>query len=105
MITEKWEQIKDLFEQALELSPEERQPFLADLTRQDPVMASEVAQLLQAHEEAGNFLLQPCSLESDFFEDLELEQHRFSPGDVLCGRFRIVQLIGQGGMGEVYKAW
>jgi serine/threonine protein kinase/Flp pilus assembly protein TadD len=105
MIAEKWEQIKDRFEQALELSPEERQSFLADLTREDPTMASEVAQLLHAHEEAGDFLLQPCSLASDFLEDLELEEYRFSPGDVLCGRFHIVHLIGRGGMGEVYKAW
>jgi tetratricopeptide (TPR) repeat protein len=28
----------------------------------------------------------------------------FSPGEVLLGRFRIVRLIGRGGMGEVYEA-
>src|SRR5215831_16021102 len=105
MITENWEQIKDLFEQALDLSPAERQSFLADLAQEDPAIAEEVTQLLRAHAEAGDFLLHPCSLESDFLEDLELDQHRFSPGEILCGRFRIVQLIGQGGMGEVYKAW
>lgn len=105
MIAEKWEQIKDLFEHALKLSPKERQEFLSELTREDPAIAPEVAQLLDAHEEAGDFLLQPCNLAVDFVEDLEAEQHRFSAGDVLCGRFRIVTLIGQGGMGEVYKAW
>src|SRR5438270_3539821 len=105
MIAEQWEHIKDLFEQALERSQEERRSFLADLTRQDPLIAGEVAQLLQSYEEAGDFLVQPCSLALDFLEELAVEQYRFAPGEVLCGRFRIVALIGQGGMGEVYKAW
>src|SRR4029077_1343249 len=102
MIAESREHIKNLFDSALDLPPEERPGFLS---RQDPAVADQVAKLLASLENSGDFMLHPCCLDCDFLEDLEAEQQRFSPGDVLCGRFRIVSLIGRGGMGEVYKAW
>lgn len=99
-----WERVKELVASALELDAPERLSFLSRLADEEPSVSAQVGKLVSSHERAGTFLDEPLVLLPDFLEEFEPEQ-RFSSGDLLCDRFRIVRLIGKGGMGEVYEAW
>jgi serine/threonine protein kinase/CheY-like chemotaxis protein len=51
---------------------------------------------------ADDFLERPAASVSSWIPPLDVP--RFNTGDLLADRFRIVRLIGRGGMGEVYEA-
>jgi tRNA A-37 threonylcarbamoyl transferase component Bud32/Flp pilus assembly protein TadD len=104
VVTEEWERVKELFETALDCPPEHRAEFLSRLEQDDPAVVRQVSDLIASHERAGDFLDQPLIFASNFLDDLE-EPQRFAPNVVLCNRFKIVRLIGKGGMGEVYEAF
>lgn len=95
-----WRQLEELFDQALSLGPAERERFLADLSRSNPTIAVELASLLAAGESAGHFMAEPASTsrapEAPAAESL--------PAGTRFGAWRIVRLLGHGGMGEVYEA-
>jgi serine/threonine-protein kinase len=98
---EKWEEVKALFEAALEHSPQERTTFLDEACRGDTVVLEQVKRLLAEHEEMGEFLERPVITTA---HTRPSEAHTFAAGEVISSRFRIVRFIGQGGMGEVYEA-
>jgi serine/threonine protein kinase/tetratricopeptide (TPR) repeat protein len=104
MTVQGWERVKDLVATALEQDAETRQLYLSQLEHEEPSIAAQVAELVLSHDRAGDFLGRPLTLDSDFLDDLEADQ-RFTPGELICGRFEIVRLIAKGGMGEVYEAW
>ena len=97
----KWETVKNLFEAAQELPPEQVSEFLAEHCT-DVSVRVEVERLLGEYRQAGDFLsiaavgsLHPAS---------GTGSQEFAPGEVLAGRFRILAYLDSGGMGVVYKA-
>jgi len=89
------ERVIEIFNDALELPTNERAEFLSKECGADAELREELESLLAAHDDTF--------LEDDVSERvLEVIRGGLLPGDVVCGRYRIIEMIGRGGMGEVY---
>jgi len=98
---QQWENVKALFELALEKAPGERTSFLAGA--EDSDVRREVERLLAHHADSGGFLSQPAVPERSPSPSPTKNQS-FFPGDLAADRFRITRFLARGGMGEVYEA-
>jgi eukaryotic-like serine/threonine-protein kinase len=95
---ERRSEVKRLFAAVLDAPAAERAAMLETLRATDADVAAEVASLVAWHESAPNFLGAGTARERllALGEDKLLGQR--------VGAYRIVELIGSGGMGDVYKA-
>jgi len=97
-----WAALKTHFEEASDLSSEDRQQYLGRVAQTDPQMAAMLTELLQP--ESVEFLdAPPWRPRSEALPGRS--GGIFRVGDVLHERFEIEELLGQGGAGEVYRAY
>ena len=91
--------IDGLFGELIELKdPAARQAFLERLNEQDPELRNQLGRLLLAHEQAGSFLRETYSAE------VKGESKDKSYIGTHIGPYKLLQKIGEGGMGTVYMA-
>ena len=98
MRPERLQQIDGLFQSAIELSPERRREFLDQACANDQELRSELESLISSHEQSGNFIEGSAA---DIAAAL-LAGHALHGRQV--AQYQVGELLGSGGMGEVYLA-
>jgi tetratricopeptide (TPR) repeat protein len=95
------EQVAEIVESAIEREPAQRAEFLDEACGEDAALRAEVESLLGFQEQASDFIETPA---------YEAVSHVLAQGDgelksgQILGDYKIVSLLGEGGMGEVYLA-
>jgi eukaryotic-like serine/threonine-protein kinase len=100
MSDSRWENLKALFHDAVALAPDERAAYLERSCGGDTSLRHAVESLIKSHEETENFVDTPAYQAA---AEMLIEDGTLTAGQII-GRYSIVSLIGEGGMGRVYLA-
>jgi len=111
MTPEQWQHVRDVLAEALERKAEDRPAFLDGACSWDPWLREEVELLLSSAEEARSFLESPALRSTALIPEDEVDVlvgGGMGQTQSLLGKqvdpYRILSLLGAGGMGQVYLA-
>ena len=101
MKKDRWDQVKELFQQALEHREEERPDFIREVSADDTTLRVELESLLSSHDAAGTFMSRPPGAEAAAVLSLDADAPLVGKR---LGPYRVVRRVGRGGTGSVYLA-
>jgi serine/threonine protein kinase len=101
MTPERWQQVEDVLQGALDRAPAERAVYLNEACLGDEELTRETSSLLDAYDEARDFMEEPAIAQDAQVIINSLERRNVGRE---IGPYKIIDRIGSGGMGEIYLA-
>src|SRR6266567_3308990 len=101
MTPERWQQLKQIFQSALERNPAERSAFLGQACADDPALRSQVESLIASHDQAGDSIE---AMAAEAATEMLDDDQAVSIVGKQISHYQVVSRIGRGGMGEVFLA-